>query len=286
MSEPAPPRVAETTADDHPQALSPEAARALADFRSWLAAAAPAAEPSPAEAVDLFTLLAQFTALRHEVNLQTRAVRAQQEQNAESLRQLSLALEAARQAPAAPEDRLRPLLQTLIDLHDALSLAGREIGRAQETVLPSLQQLTAALEPPKAEPEPALADPPRPSWWARLFGARAPDVGPLRAQRRRERQEQEERARQALDALGRVRQALGALTAGYSMSLQRLDRALRQHGLEAIPAVGRPFDPESMEVLEAAADSGRPAGEVLDEVRRGYLLNGRVFRFAQVRVAK
>jgi molecular chaperone GrpE (heat shock protein) len=32
--------------------------------------------------------------------------------------------------------------------------------------------------------------------------------------------------------------------------------------------------------------SGQPSGEVIDEVRRGYLRGERVFRFAQVRVAK
>ncbi len=41
-----------------------------------------------------------------------------------------------------------------------------------------------------------------------------------------------------------------------------------------------------MEVVEAVAESGRPAGEVIEEVRRGYLWKGRVFRYAQVRVAK
>ena len=35
--------------------------------------------PPPAEPVDLHTLLGQFLAVRHEVNLQTKAVRAQQE---------------------------------------------------------------------------------------------------------------------------------------------------------------------------------------------------------------
>jgi molecular chaperone GrpE len=70
------------------------------------------------------------------------------------------------------------------------------------------------------------------------------------------------------------------------MSLQRVERALRQHGLEALHVVGQTFDPESMEVVEVVFDSGRPSGEVVEEVRRGYLWNGRVFRFAQVRVAK
>ena len=76
------------------------------------------------------------------------------------------------------------------------------------------------------------------------------------------------------------------LSMASTMSLQRIERALRQHGLEVIPAEGETFDPERMEVVEAVRDSGRPAGEVVAEVRRGYLLNGRVFRFSQVRVAK
>ena len=70
------------------------------------------------------------------------------------------------------------------------------------------------------------------------------------------------------------------------MSLQRVERALQQQGLEAIPAAGQPFDPERMEVVAVVADSGRPSGEVVEEVRRGYLWRGRVFRYAQVSVAK
>ena len=38
--------------------------------------------------------------------------------------------------------------------------------------------------------------------------------------------------------------------------------------------------------LQAPLPGGRPAGEVVEEVRRGYLLNNRVFRCAEVRVAR
>src|SRR5260370_4394884 len=88
----------------HPQAvLTPEAIEGvLADFRSWLQQLAGAAPPDgvqqapadQAQTIDLHTLLGQFIALRHEVNLQTRAVRAQQEQGAEALRQSSQPLAA------------------------------------------------------------------------------------------------------------------------------------------------------------------------------------------------
>ena len=54
-------------------ALTPERIEAvLADFRSWLSELPSATAPpltEPAATVDLHTLVAQFTALRHEVNL-------------------------------------------------------------------------------------------------------------------------------------------------------------------------------------------------------------------------
>jgi molecular chaperone GrpE len=239
--------------------LTPERVEGvLADFRAWLREAAePAAAPPDAEVVDLHTLLAQFTALRHEVHLQTRAARAQQEQGAEALRQLGEAVGALQQSQygarlaeeQARDEALRPLLKALVDVYDNLALAEREVRRAEE----------AAARPPE-QPAPVT-----PSFWERLFG----------------------RGRAATPAPDdRSRQVLASILTGYTMSLQRVERALRQHGLEPIAAVGQPFDPERMEVLEVVADSGRPSGEVVGEVRRGYLWRGRVFRFAQVRVAK
>ncbi len=263
--------------------MTPDAVAAvLADFRNWLtdlSAASdnetPSAETS--ERIDLHTLLGQFLAVRQEVNLQTRAVRAQQEQNAETLRQLTVALDALRQKETRAEqaqqqaeaEALRPLLKTLIDLYDALAIAGREMQRMRETVQPALEQLAATT----AE-ELAIPAAPR-SLWVRLFGSTAPDAAA--------RQERERRARESGE---RVRQILASLVTGYTMSLQRVERALRQHGLDAIPTTGECFDPERMEVVEAVTESGRPSGEVIEEVRRGYLWNGRVFRYAQVRVAK
>jgi molecular chaperone GrpE len=229
------------------------------------------------------TVLAHFVALRQEVNLQTRAVRTQQEQNVEALLTLQQALEAlerVRQEARAADQQaeevlLRPLLATLVGLHDALSLAGREIQRVQASVLPGLGEVLAAgeVEEPTAPPVPG-------PFWARWFGSPPSDADLRAAEARKQRQQQ---ARQAGAA---IQQALGALVTGYSMSLQRVERALRQHGLEPIPAAGQPFDPEQMEVLEVVAGTGRAAGEVVEEVRRGYLWNGRVFCFAQVRVAQ
>lgn len=266
MPERPPPDVAEEAAGHRAQALTPEVIdTVLADFRAWLEQAAAEGEVAPppddTERIDLHTLLAQFTALRHEVNLQTKAVRAQQEQNANTLEQLSDALEALREKASTGQDAeelTRAQLKTLTELHDALALAAREVQRVRDAVLPDLDRL--------AVPEPVPES--RRSFWSRLF---APAV---------------EAPRPRSDTADRVGRLLESVVTGYTMSLQRLDRALHQHGLEPIPATGRPFDPERMEALEVVSDSARPAGEVVEEVRRGYLWRGRVFRYAQVRVAK
>jgi molecular chaperone GrpE len=309
MPESAPPGVAANAAGDRAEALTPAAVESvLADFRAWLealpAGVAPAAA-SAAETVDLHTLLSQFVALRHEVTLQTRAARAGQEQGAEALRQLGEALGLLeRAAPAAhdtpAEEAIRPLLKTLVDLYDALSLARRELQRVQEAVLPVLAQFTPAedtfpdivledehrVRPTAARPTAA-----RPSWLARLFGgertaAGGADLERVLKEQRQRLLELEAWQRQAAGAAGRVRAFLDSVITGYTMSVQRLDRALFRHGLELIPTAGQPFDPERMEVLEVVPDSDRPANEVVDEVRRGYLWHGRLFRPAQVRVAK
>jgi molecular chaperone GrpE len=314
MSEFPPSGVAQDAAVSGVPALTPEAiAAVLEDFRGWLtaAAAAGAAEPMAEQplaegAVDLFTLVGQFTALRQEVNLQTRAVRAQQEQNAETLRHLAEAVDLLSQAPAAApqwreapaDDPLRPLLKTLVDLYDAASLAGRELQRVQDAASATLRPIeeAAAGIDAKEDDEPDWRPPAavQPSWLARRFGAPGEDAGASyaawkaewTARRRREREAIEERLRRAREAAERIRQTLAATAAGYAMTLQRVERAMTQHDLEPIPAVGQPFDPELMEVLEVVLDSGLPSGEVVEEVRRGYLWQGRVFRYAQVRVAK
>src|SRR5262245_19862544 len=99
MSEQPTPGIPEATAAGRAEDLTPAGIeQVLNDFRAWLHEAAARGEtaelPKPeAERIDLHTLLAQFTALRHDVNLQTRAVRAQQEQNGQTLLALQQTLE-------------------------------------------------------------------------------------------------------------------------------------------------------------------------------------------------
>jgi molecular chaperone GrpE len=261
----------------------------LTDFQAWLSAQVDLPDETTAgvdDGPDLYSLLEQLTALRQEVNLQTKAARSQQEQNASAMAQLSRALDLLQQTPGNTnqdrDDRLRPLLKTLVELYDALAVASREAQRVQDTVLPEIQ---ANLDRRVRElPEPPAA--PSRSLLARLFGggqSRQPDYQSAVAAWRKRELDESERQRQSF---ARIRQLLVSLATGYTMGLQRIERALNQHGLQPIPAIGQSFDPEKMEAVEAVLDSGEPTGIVLGEVQRGYLWNGRVFRYARVRVAK
>jgi molecular chaperone GrpE len=74
------------------------------------------------------------------------------------------------------------------------------------------------------------------------------------------------------------------LLGGVSSTRQQLLDALAGEGLEAIPTVGEPFDPE---VHEAVTMDGTPEHPVVvDEMRRGYTLRGRVIRAALVAVGE
>src|SRR5262249_29862849 len=87
------------------------------------------------------------------------------------------------------------------------------------------------------------------------------------------------------DEVPALRGKVDAMLVGYDMGLHRLERALHEQGLERIVCVGQPFDPERMGAIEVVRARDGVAAEVWEEVRRGYLWGGGLFRFAQVRVA-
>jgi len=69
-----------------------------------------------------------------------------------------------------------------------------------------------------------------------------------------------------------------------------IDRKLRvlldSEGVSAIVAgPGTPFDPREHEAIANVAGTGRPEGEIVEQVRRGYRLRDRVLRPALVAVA-
>src|SRR5262249_32725569 len=128
------PIVAARTGEFGSEALSGETIESiLAEFRAWLQEAhnEPATTAdSIAPSFDVATVLQHFIALRQEINLQTKASRGQLEQNAQTIDMLQEALGTLQRQESEPPDNdeiVRPLLKTLIDAHDALSLAERQV---------------------------------------------------------------------------------------------------------------------------------------------------------------
>jgi len=73
---------------------------------------------------------------------------------------------------------------------------------------------------------------------------------------------------------------------GVEMVFGELQEVLRGEGLSRIEAEGKPFDPERHEAVVAVEQEGAEAGSVVDVVRTGYELQGKVLRPAMVKVAR
>lgn len=228
----------------------------LSDFRIWLRAMPE--EPvsaGPAEVLSMQALVAQFTALRHDVNMQTKAARAAVEQTNAILQQLQ-----SQEREAEEPEHGKPIVKMILDVHDALSIAHREMEKSKQ---------------PSDEIEPPSDGSSSPGFLARLFGAKPFDAATCQAYRK------------ALDdGYARLRDRIAGAADGYAMSLRRIERVFPELGLEQIQCLNSPFDPELMEVVDTVESDDHPTGTVVEVLRHGYYWNDRLFRYAQVKVAK
>ncbi len=76
------------------------------------------------------------------------------------------------------------------------------------------------------------------------------------------------------------------IAVGLGMLHKQLSEILSAEGLEEIPALGKPLDPERHEVVSYLETDEKPENTVVEEIRKGYLLNGRVIRPSLVVVSK
>ena len=73
---------------------------------------------------------------------------------------------------------------------------------------------------------------------------------------------------------------------GVSAIDRKLRTLLESEGVSVIDvAPGTPFDPREHDAIANVAGTGRPEGEIVEQVRRGYRLRDRVLRPALVAVA-
>lgn len=75
------------------------------------------------------------------------------------------------------------------------------------------------------------------------------------------------------------------LVQGVEMVVRQFDDVLTRHGITAINAVGKPFDPNLHQALQQVPSADKPPMTVLAEYERGYTLNDRVVRPSTVVVS-
>ncbi len=247
----------------------------LARFRDWLEEArAESDEPLDgadaalqcdvdARPVGLYDIVAEFTALRQELKLETKGARSLREETDAAISALREASEQFRSIDAKEDEAARragePFAKSLIELDEALDRGRGVIETARRRILEdSLDEAMSLLrELSRREP-----------WWRRWACGRYT------------RTLEESWRRQVGDA---HRQLFDSLLEGYGLIQNRLQRAMKKEQIQRIACVGQPVDPQCMKVVEVVDEPNRPAGLVLEEVRRGYYWRGQVLRFAEVR---
>lgn len=235
-----------------------------AEILSQLEADAPPGGDGPAGPDrDLFSLWSAVIALTQETKLQGR-----------EFKRLREGLSPVGQLPDSVRDVLSANEQALGAARDAT----RQIGRMHE------RQLREAAETARRQAESSLLDvlldvrdrlvrgagsarlllasgrAGKGGWLGRLFG-KAPAPGP-------------------------ADRAAEALLEGYSLSLAHLEDALAAMGISEICCASREFDPRRMTAVDVERNADAPDGTVVEVYRAGYEWHGRVYRPAEVKVAR
>ena len=91
-----------------------------------------------------------------------------------------------------------------------------------------------------------------------------------------------ERARQQLNPESEEAQALHR---SYQGLYKQLVEVLKQQGVARMEVVGQEFDPTLHEAVLREENTEHPEDVVIEELQRGYHLNGRVLRHAMVKVS-
>ncbi len=90
--------------------------------------------------------------------------------------------------------------------------------------------------------------------------------------------------RRAMDHARAARES-PVLLSGVELVTQEFEKVLERYGVTPIDALGRPFDPMVHEALQTVEVEDSQPGLVVEEIQRGYVLNGRVLRPALVSVS-
>jgi molecular chaperone GrpE len=225
-----------------------------------------AAEAAPSQPAGLLPLVEAFTTLRHELKLQTKSARGVEESLQTALAGLDRAMErfgsVEPQETAAAEKAMRPLVEALIELDEALRRGARAVAASQQRLSEELpRRLVENLEQRFAGQSTWQRWRSRP-WQAEVLQCCrqlvAETQGPL----------------------------LASLGDGYQLICGRLQRMLTEHRIERLACAGQSVDSARMRVVELVEAPGVPPETVVDEIRPGYVWRGIVVRYAEVRATR
>jgi molecular chaperone GrpE len=246
-------------------------------FRDWLRDARAEADgldgdrvaPPNGPEVGLYRLAEEFTALRHEVKLETKGSRGLQEQIDALLPTLRQAIDQFRSVAPKEEQAAsavgKPMAEAMADLDEALARGRLEIEKARDRLIAEAAASAASIESDLDELY-------RGQSWFRRRGLRS--------------YHEQVRGLLARRPGGSRSGPFDALLEGYGLIQDRLKRSMDAGQVRRIDCVGRAVDPALMTVLEVVDSTDELPGHVVDEVRRGYTWRGRVLRYAEVRAAR
>lgn len=212
----------------------------------------------------LIRLVEEFTALRHELKLQTKGARGLIEQSEAMTAGLRQAIDAFRSVEPREERAAwsagKPLAEALADLDESLARGRREIERITRRL--GEDATNALLD--------AVDDRfRRMSWIRRMLAA-----------------DYHRQVQNVARGGGWLRlDLLEAIIEGYGLIQTRLSRVMTAERIARIECLGRPADPEQMVVIEVVDDPDHEPGTVLKELRSGYTWRGRLLRYAEVQAA-
>ena len=147
---------------------------------------------------------------------------------------------------------------------------------------------------PTEEPQPDLAE--QLAQTEDRFKRALADLDNYRKRSAREVERRVEEGRDALlrewlEAVDTVERAArmdpdGPLGQGMRALLDQIEALLARRGVQRIGEAGEPFDPERHDAVEVRMTTDAPENTVVDVIRAGYAVDGRVLRPAQVAVAR
>jgi molecular chaperone GrpE len=250
----------------------------LEKFRRWLVEARsrgdggamrePSSNSGPqngAREFGIIDLVEEFTALRHELKLQTKSGRSLIDQTDATVVALRQAVDRIRAVDVKEAQTAwgagKALAEALADLDEALLRGEREIERARRQIASeSLERLESNLET--------------------LFRRRS-------WIKRRILRSYHHEVIEALRSDGPARdQLFDSFLEGYGLISKRLRRVLASEQIAHIPCEGKLVDPELMIVIEVVDEPRDRPGTVVTELRRGYTWKGRLIRCAEVQAVR